>query len=154
MPTVPLHWEPMTGLTTRFSIFHVDSYHSKITAAEADYVFKIPRGAFRGADFYDFDSNFDFDNFPSSSLASSKRMARVTTNSHIAPPPPLKKHRTAPLVLSKSFEKKDFYDLTMTDSDDDVNMNTGDTGTPLLDNLFPQLCSSAGRRFAASRSCS
>jgi len=69
MPTVPSHWRPMTGLTTRFSIFHVDSYHSKITASEADYAFKILRAAFRGAHFYDFDSDLDFDNAISLSLA-------------------------------------------------------------------------------------
>ena len=133
MPTIPSHWRPMSGLTTRFSIFHVDSYHSKITAVEADYVFKILRAAFRGAYFYDFDSDLDFDKAVSLSLASCKRTLHAVGDSRVVPSHALKKRKTVPLVLSKSFEKKDFYDLTLTDSENDEAMEEEDPGASQVD---------------------
>ena len=122
----------------RFSIFHVQSYRSTITAAEADYVLKILRAAFRGAHYYDFDSDLDFDNAVSLSLASSKRTLCVASDSRILLPPAVKKRKTVPLVRSKSFDKKDFYDLTMTDSDDDVVMDIEDPGASLAEPMITQ----------------
>jgi len=116
IPSLPTHWKPMTEMSARFSIFHIDSYLTKITANEAAYVYKILRKSFRWLDFDDFDGELECGNGGAFSTSDVKRRlsdaARRATWTQ-----PLKKSKS--LVSTKTLEKKDFYDLTMTDSEVD-----------------------------------
>jgi len=106
MAGLPAHWKKMSGLSQRFSIFHHDSWNRSMTAQDVLYVIKILKDAFRWMHIHDKD-----DSLPLSPLAKNTLVA-----SH-----PCKKQK--PLL---PFQIKDFYDLTMSDVEEEDNVDAED----------------------------
>ena len=110
IPSLPTHWKPMSEMFARFSIFHIDLYHSKITAGEANYVYKILRQCFRPMDFHDLNGGLGCKKGGASSVSGVKRKKNERVDRAAS---------KQPLDSTKMLGKQDFYDLTMTDPEFD-----------------------------------